>query len=64
MAAIFLRTIFGRGARALQEAAGSRAAYARMEAAVEERDVLTERETDFIVARDSFYMSSITESGW
>ncbi|HTL56082.1 MAG TPA: pyridoxamine 5'-phosphate oxidase family protein [Candidatus Limnocylindrales bacterium] len=29
-----------------------------------ERDALTEEETSFIQARDSFYMASVTESGW
>jgi len=29
-----------------------------------ERDVLTEDETQFIQSRDSFYMATVTESGW
>jgi predicted pyridoxine 5'-phosphate oxidase superfamily flavin-nucleotide-binding protein len=29
-----------------------------------ERDTLTEDETDFIRTRDSFYMASVSESGW
>lgn len=29
-----------------------------------ERDALTEDERDFILSRDSFYMATITESGW
>ena len=64
MAATFLHTMFGPGARALQEAAGSRAAYARMEAQAADTDALTERETAFIAARDSFYMASVSEDGW
>ncbi len=28
------------------------------------RDVLTEGEIEFIAARDSFYMATVTESGW
>jgi predicted pyridoxine 5'-phosphate oxidase superfamily flavin-nucleotide-binding protein len=56
--------MFGPGARALQEAAGSRASYARMEAQAGPVDVLTGREQDFIAARDSFYMASVTEDGW
>jgi len=64
MAQTFLHTMFGPGARALQEAAGSRASYARMEAGAGERDLLTDREADFIAARDSFYMASVTEDGW
>jgi predicted pyridoxine 5'-phosphate oxidase superfamily flavin-nucleotide-binding protein len=64
MAQTFLHTLFGPRARALQEAAGSRASYARMEANAGERDTLTEREFEFIAARDSFYMASVSEDGW
>ncbi len=64
MAQTFLHTMFGPGSRALQEAAGSRASYARMEAGAGRMDVLTERELDFIAARDSFYMASVSEDGW
>jgi predicted pyridoxine 5'-phosphate oxidase superfamily flavin-nucleotide-binding protein len=63
MAATYLHTMFGPGARALQEAAGSRASYARMEANAGV-DSLTAREDEFIAARDSFYMASVTEDGW
>ncbi len=64
MAQAYLHTMFGPGARALQEAAGSRASYARMEASAGPADILTDREADFIAARDSFYMASVTEDGW
>jgi len=64
MAQTYLHTMFGEGARALQQAAGSRASYARMEAGAGEIDSLTDRELDFIAARDSFYMASVSEDGW
>ncbi len=64
MAQNYLHTMFGPRARALQEAAGSRASYARMEANAGEADILTDREADFIAARDSFYMASVSEDGW
>jgi predicted pyridoxine 5'-phosphate oxidase superfamily flavin-nucleotide-binding protein len=64
MAQTYLHTMFGDGARALQQAAGSRASYARMEAGAGEMDVLSDRELDFIAARDSFYMASVSEDGW
>jgi predicted pyridoxine 5'-phosphate oxidase superfamily flavin-nucleotide-binding protein len=64
MAQTFLHTLFGPGARAMQEAAGSRASYARMEADAGPIDVLTAREMDFIAARDSFYVTSVSEDGW
>jgi predicted pyridoxine 5'-phosphate oxidase superfamily flavin-nucleotide-binding protein len=56
--------MFGARARALQEADGSRASYARMEAGAGREDILTEREAQFIADRDSFYMASVTEQGW
>ena len=64
MAQTFLHTMFGPGSRALQEAAGSRASYARMEAGAGEVDWLSDREMDFIAVRDSFYMASVSEDGW
>lgn len=64
MAQTFLHTMFGPGSRALQQAAGSRASYARMEAGAGEVDWLTDREADFITARESFYMASVSEDGW
>lgn len=64
MANTYLHTLFGPGARALQQRAGSRAGYARMEADAGPIDVLTNREIDYIAARDSFYMASASEDGW
>jgi predicted pyridoxine 5'-phosphate oxidase superfamily flavin-nucleotide-binding protein len=64
MAATFLHTMFGPRARALQEAAGSRASYARMETSAGAADILTDREIAFIAGRDSFYIASISEDGW
>jgi predicted pyridoxine 5'-phosphate oxidase superfamily flavin-nucleotide-binding protein len=64
MAKTFLHTMFGPRARALQEAAGSRASYARMEMGEGDVDILSDREADFIAARDSFYMASVSEDGW
>lgn len=64
MAGTFLHTMVGPGTRALQETAGSRAAYARIEANANDIDLLTEREAEFIVTRDSFYMASVSEDGW
>lgn len=49
--------------RAEQEKRGSRAGYAKMTARPAPAG-LSERETEFIAARDSFYMASVTETGW
>lgn len=49
----------------LQEEAGSRAGFERFEQTEEMRNAeLGPRETAFIEARDSFYMASLSESGW
>jgi predicted pyridoxine 5'-phosphate oxidase superfamily flavin-nucleotide-binding protein len=47
--------------KALQEDAGSRASYARMEGA---GGNLGPREWAFLAERDSFYMASVSETGW
>ncbi len=64
MTARYLQTLFTNSVKAAQEANGSRAAYARLEATPAAADVLTEREAAFISARDSFYLASVAENGW
>jgi predicted pyridoxine 5'-phosphate oxidase superfamily flavin-nucleotide-binding protein len=54
---------FTEAVKKLQEQHGSRAAYARMENGYDEEG-LTETELDFISKRDSFYMASISETGY
>ena len=51
--------------KTLQDEVGSRGAYARAEAGPEERNHrLAEAETAFITARNSFYMATVSETGW
>ncbi len=50
--------------KALQEQLGSRAMYARQEADGDRDWMIGTRETAFIAARDSFYMASVSETGW
>ena len=53
--------------RAEQERRGSRAAYAAITAGGEgeaSADVLSQREFLFIEARDSFYLATVSETGW
>ena len=65
MTANYLHSMLGDTARALQSQAGSRASYAAMEARADGLpDMLGPRETEFIAARDSFYMASVTQDGW
>lgn len=48
----------------LQQKAGSREGYAAMGGDARYAHRLTLREVDFIGRRDSFYMASVSESGW
>lgn len=50
--------------KAVQETLGSRTSYAKMETGEDKNLFLTPRETDFIAARDSFYMATTGETGW
>src|ERR1044072_7463576 len=50
--------------KAVQEAMGSRGAYARREAGPDTNDRLGPTEAEFIAARDSFYIASVSETGW
>lgn len=49
----------------VQEQQGSRMAYARMEGAPEAiNQSLSSAEASFIAARDSFYLATVSETGW
>lgn len=61
----FSELMFTSAVKQLQEADGSRPSYARFEApAFPARDRLTEREIQFIGERDSFYLATVSETGW
>ena len=60
----FARTMFSEAAKKLQERAGSREAYERMAHSGRFEDGLGEFEKEFIAARDSFYMATVTPDGW
>jgi predicted pyridoxine 5'-phosphate oxidase superfamily flavin-nucleotide-binding protein len=64
MGQVFARTMFSEAAKRLQAAHGSRAAYERMAKLGQIDDVLTEFEREFIAARDSLYLASVTPDGW
>lgn len=65
MARNYVHTLFSDAARAMQAADGSREAYARMEAGADGTpDQLGEGEAEFIAARDSFYLATVTPEGW
>lgn len=65
MAQNYIRTLFTDAARAMQEQAGSRDAYARMEEGANGHpDILGKKEAMFLAARNSFYIASVTADGW
>ena len=47
-----------------QERSGSRRSYARMEIGSDHHDKLGPNEAAFIAERDSFYMATVSETGW
>jgi predicted pyridoxine 5'-phosphate oxidase superfamily flavin-nucleotide-binding protein len=60
----FAEIAFTPGVKAVQEENGSRRSYERLEGGLPTRDRLNEREARFIAARDSFYMATVSETGW
>ena len=61
----FARIAFTPTVQRMQEERGSRAAYARMDAIAEPVNAeLGEVEAAFLAARDSFYMATVSETGW
>ena len=61
----FFDLAFTPAVKAVQSRRGSRAAYARAEAAEAPPEPgLTLREAAFIGTRDSFYLASVSETGW
>jgi predicted pyridoxine 5'-phosphate oxidase superfamily flavin-nucleotide-binding protein len=60
----FAEIAFTPAVQALQEAHGSRPAYARAQTGGGPGEGLGPREAAFITAADSFYLASVGESGW
>ena len=61
----FAELVFTPHVKALQAEDGSRASYARFEEpGFPARDRLTPKEAEFIAERDSFYMATVSETGW
>lgn len=60
----FAELAFTPNVRLEQERHGSRKSYARAESGPDHHDILGVRETEFIQTRDSFYMASVSETGW
>jgi predicted pyridoxine 5'-phosphate oxidase superfamily flavin-nucleotide-binding protein len=60
----FAEIAFTPTVRGVQERMGSRAGYARLERGPDSNHELGESESEFIGARDSFYMATVSETGW
>jgi hypothetical protein len=60
----FAELVFTPRVKALQEELGSRRGYARMESGEASHAALGPREAAYIAERDSFYMASVSETGW
>jgi uncharacterized protein len=60
----YFEIAFTPAVQALQERAGSRAAYAKQGARPGGNDRLRPEERSFIAERDGFYVASVSETGW
>ena len=60
----YANTMFSATVRALQERNGSRSQYERMARSGFGEQSLGPDESDFIAARDSFYLATVTPDGW
>ena len=60
----FAEIAFTESVHQVQQELGSRAGYAGMDGGDDYNHLLSQREADFISARDSFYMASVSETGW
>lgn len=60
----FLQTVFTPAVKAAQAIHGSRGPYSHVDERPTGPDRLTAQEAAFISARDGFYLSTLTETGW
>lgn len=60
----FAELAFTPSVRQVQEEQGSRGRYSRMEEGEDHNHLLSDIEKSFIESRDSFYMASVSETGW
>ncbi|MDX1559788.1 MAG: pyridoxamine 5'-phosphate oxidase family protein [Marinobacter sp.] len=64
MAHKFAEIAFTPTVKQVQEQMGSRSGYSSIETGPDRNHLLRERERTFIEARDSFYIASVSETGW
>jgi predicted pyridoxine 5'-phosphate oxidase superfamily flavin-nucleotide-binding protein len=64
MGSRFAEVAFTPAVKRLQERDGSRASYARVEGGAVQAALLGAGEAEFIAERDSFYIATVSETGW
>lgn len=64
MSSSYLKLTLTDNVKAIQTDKGSRQLYQNIEQAAHENNLLTEKESNFIKERDSFYIASVSETGW
>jgi len=60
----FAEIAFTESVQKVQQAEGSLKGYSKLHGGEDFNHLLGQREADFIAARDSFYMASVSETGW
>ena len=60
----FAEIAFTESVRAVQQEQGSLAGYSTVNTGEDHHHILSAHEAEFITARDSFYMASVSETGW
>ena len=60
----FAKIAFTPAVKAVQEQKGSRSSYRRLEAGEPHHDRLGPAEAAFLAVRDSFYLATVSETGW
>lgn len=60
----FAEIAFTDSVREIQQLQGSRAGYDKLDGDVDSNHLLGDNEAAFIADRDSFYMASVSETGW
>ena len=60
----FADLMFTESVKSAQEQYDSRTQNKRLQSNFGPNDQLTPRETDFIALRDTFYLASVSETGW
>ncbi|MDG1859441.1 MAG: pyridoxamine 5'-phosphate oxidase family protein [Emcibacteraceae bacterium] len=60
----YTEIMFTDNVKDIQQQQGSRESYARFEDGDDYNNIIGPKEAEFIMERDSFYMASVSETGW